>query len=381
MESFDLDNFKTINTIIERDSKDTTYKYALLRGAVEISQDYPHLKRVNGNRVEYPLGLLVEKWLLYYYPFIENNTPQKAKEAETGAKQIAFRKKFQIITDYYSTNGGFSVFYRDYMKGSLPPQIFDNFRTLFRAIWKTITEYPMAHLGYSVEKSYYSVFDYDGSFSLPATKFPVDRDSLIQNSGTYSISKEYDTIFTVLGSFISGDDAVLFQWAEFTRSVSSGKTSMAQALEHLRTFPVTERDVEPVRSYYDNILDAEGSIPCIWSGKAVETKVSLHIDHLIPFSVMRNNDLWNLLPTSDRVNLDKKDRIPTPEFIETRKDSIMKAWAILRKAYEHRFDREIALSLTGPIPPGSDWQEIAIRKLQEKSRYLIEVRGFDPWSL
>jgi hypothetical protein len=77
MQSFDLQNFKTINTIIERDSKDTTYKYALLRGAVEISQEYQHLKHENGDRIEFPLGLLVEKWLLYYYPFIESDIPQK----------------------------------------------------------------------------------------------------------------------------------------------------------------------------------------------------------------------------------------------------------------------------------------------------------------
>jgi len=40
MELFDLENFKTINTIIERDSKDATYKFALLRGVIEISQEY-----------------------------------------------------------------------------------------------------------------------------------------------------------------------------------------------------------------------------------------------------------------------------------------------------------------------------------------------------
>ena len=79
MESFDLQNFKTINTIIERDSKDTTYKYALLRGAVEISQEYQHLKHENGDRIEFPLGLLIEKWLLYYYPFIESDIPRKPR--------------------------------------------------------------------------------------------------------------------------------------------------------------------------------------------------------------------------------------------------------------------------------------------------------------
>ena len=81
MESFGLNNFKTINTIIERDSKDTTYKYALLRGAVEISQEYQHLKRETGNRIEFPLGLLVEKWLLYYYPFIESDIPRNPGSA------------------------------------------------------------------------------------------------------------------------------------------------------------------------------------------------------------------------------------------------------------------------------------------------------------
>jgi len=55
MQSFDLHNFKTINTITGRDSKDTTCKYALLRGAAGISQEYQHLKRGNGDRIEFPL--------------------------------------------------------------------------------------------------------------------------------------------------------------------------------------------------------------------------------------------------------------------------------------------------------------------------------------
>jgi hypothetical protein len=334
---------------------------------------------VNGNRIEYPMGLLVEKWLLYYYPFIESNTPQKSGECKAGAKQIAFRNLFRKITEYYSIHGGFSAFYRDYTKGSIPPPIVSVFRQLFRKIWNTITEYPMAHLGYSAEKAYYSVFDYDGEFSLPSGQFPVDRNSLIQNSGTYSIAKEYDSIFEVLGSFISGEDAVLFQWAEFTSSASNGDTSVARALEQLRTFPITERDVEPARSYYYEILDEQGSIACVWSGRTIQSKESLHIDHLIPFAVMKNNYLWNLLPASDKVNLEKKDKIPTPEFIEKRKEFIKQSWDLLRRGYANKFDREIAISLTGAISSESDWQETAIRQLKEKCRYLIEVRGFEEW--
>ena len=39
MESFDLRQFKTINTILSRDSNDTTCRYALLRRAVEIPRN------------------------------------------------------------------------------------------------------------------------------------------------------------------------------------------------------------------------------------------------------------------------------------------------------------------------------------------------------
>ena len=380
MESFDLQNFKTINTIIERDSKDTTYKYALLRGAVEISQEYQHLKRERGNRIEFPLGLLIEKWLLYYYPFIESDIPQKAGENKEAAKQISFRRTFRKITGFYAEHGKFSEFYKDYTRESMPASIVPDFRSLIREIRSTITNYPMKYLGRSVAKNYYSVFDFDRDFALPSGKFPVERGYLIQNMGTYSISREFDTIFEILGSFISGEDAVLFQWAEFTRSASNGNVSLAGALEKLRTYPITERDVVPSRSFYENLMREQTVLECVWSGKPVK-RDSLHIDHLIPFSVLRNNDLWNLLPATNHINKDKRDKIPSPEFIEQRKPALKKYWNLLQKEYSQKFDRELAISLTGAIDPASDWEEIAIQKLIEKCRYYIEVRGFDAWSL
>jgi len=379
MQSYDPENFKTINTIIERDSKDTTYKYALLRGAVEISQEYRHLKITNGNRAGYPFGLLVEKWLLYYYPFIENNIPQKARENEPGAKQISFRKFFRPVVEYYADSGKFSGFYRDYAKGSIPPEIVPDFRSLIKDIRRTITEYPMKHLGYSATGKYYSMFDYDRESGAPSGKFPVDRDYLIHNLGTYFLSREYDTIFEVFGSFIAGDDAVLFQWAEFTKAVSGGNVSLAASLEHLRTPPVTERDKEPAGSFYHSLQKEQGFIHCAWSGKVIRAPEAPEIDHLLPFSVLRNNDLWNLLPATKQVNKDKLDKIPSPEFIDARKPAIKMYWGLLRDQFPQQFGRELAISLTGPIDMNGDWQEKAIEKLKEKCRYFIEVRGFDSW--
>ena len=79
-----LEKFKELNTILERDATDTTYKYALLRGLSEICQHYTHYMELDDERVWFPLGLLVEKWLLYYYPIFASThfIPQKSSEQD-----------------------------------------------------------------------------------------------------------------------------------------------------------------------------------------------------------------------------------------------------------------------------------------------------------
>ena len=295
----------------------------------------------------------------------ERHSP-KHRENEEAAKQISFRRTFRKITDYYAGNGKFSEFYKDYTKGSIPAPVVPAFRTLVREIRNTITQYPMKHLGYSATNQHYSVFDFNREFTLPSGKFPVERDYLIQHMGTYSLSREYDTIFEILGSFISGEDAVLFQWAEFTKAASNGNISLATSLEHLRTFPVTDRDKEPAGSFYRDLQRKQKIIHCVWSGRPIRDKEALEIDHLLPFSVLRNNDLWNLLPATKQVNRDKLDKIPLPEFIEERKSAIKLYWDLLREKYPQQFDRELAISLTGPIDMKRDVQEIAIGRLKRK---------------
>ena len=64
--------FYNISKIIERDSKSTTYKFALLRGLIEIIQQNSAYIKIQDDWVQIPTGLLIEKWLLYYYPILES---------------------------------------------------------------------------------------------------------------------------------------------------------------------------------------------------------------------------------------------------------------------------------------------------------------------
>ena len=113
-----------LNRIIERDATDTTYKYALLRATSNIVGNHSPVKR-DEDRVWFPTGFLVEKWIEYYYPLIDSALfiPQKNAEDENDkkSKKIAFRSLFKKLTDIYRPFGGFKAFWADYKKGNLQP--------------------------------------------------------------------------------------------------------------------------------------------------------------------------------------------------------------------------------------------------------------------
>ena len=384
MESFDLQNFKTINTIIERDSKDATYKFALLRGVIEISQEYQHLGKEAEDRISLPLGLLIEKWLLYYYPIIESQEflPQlHGEKADSIHKRISFRPLFKEVTDYYSGNGGFSVFYNDYVNGSIPPEISQTFGELIAKLKTTITTMPMKHLGRSQGHRDFSIFSYNHDARRIPAGAPVDQESVVHYSGTFSFRNDLFLVFQYLGSFISGDDSLVYQWAEFTSKASGGAIAVASVMETLRTLPETSRAVNEARQVYTKLFQNCHALECVWSGKPINDIAMLHVDHMIPFSVWKNNNLWNLLPALESVNGKKRDRIPSPAFIDKRSDAIVTHWDSMFEVYPRRFSREINLALTGLPEKMPGWQDVALERLEEKCEYLIEVRGFDAWSL
>jgi hypothetical protein len=384
MESFDLENFKTINTIIERDSKDATYKFALLRGVIEISQEYQHLIHETEDFVSLPLGLLIEKWLLYYYPIIESQDflPQlHGEKPDSAHKRISFRPKFKEVTDYYAGKGGLSVFYNDYVNGFIPPEISSSVGELIGKLKTTITTMPMRHLGRSHGHRDFSIFSYNNDARRVPAGISVSQESVVNYSGTFSFRKDLFLVFQYLGSFISGDDSLIYQWAEFTSKASGGSNTVASVMETLRTVPETGRAVNEARQVYTKLYGKHHSLECVWSGKPINDIAMLHVDHMIPFSVWKNNNLWNLLPTSENVNAKKRDKIPSPDFIRKRSDAIVSYWDHMFEVYPRRFSREINLALIGSPEKLPGWPDAALERLREKCEYLINVRGFDAWNM
>lgn len=364
--------FYNISKIIERDSKSTTYKFALLRGVIDIIQENSPYIRMEDNRVHIPTGLLIEKWLLYYYPILESQTiiPQINGEAN-----LAFGNHLKKLIHFYELRGGFSAFYNDLKSKGIPNEIQADFIELARKLRDTITKMPMKYIGRSISNDFYSIFQYQNQPLRKSTT--VDIEFLIDNFGTFSIPQDYYEAFRILGSFISGRDSILFKWAEFSVSASGNNLSVDKVLNEVLKGPITERNILESKKLYKEILRRESKVYCVWTGRQLS---NYDIDHLIPLSVWKNNDLWNLLPSDSRTNNQKRNKIPSPEIIERQKHLIVDYWGIIYEHQSERFQKEIQVALLGNHSI-SGWKETGISQLQNSCNYLIENRGFEGWCI
>ncbi len=366
--------FSNISKIIERDSKSTTYKFALLRGTIDIIQENsPFLNFVDG-KVFIPMGLLIEKWMIYYYPIFESETliPQI-----NGNSRLAFSSELNGLVSFYRKLGGLSVFYNDLKRNTLPEEINSLVAKLAKTLNQTLRNMPMYYLGRSITSDYHSIFKPE--LKANGNQGKIDSEFLIKNFGTYSIPVDYYQAFRLLGSFISGQDSILFKWAEFSVKASSqtSQLNIQQVVENVLKSPVTERDSKDSKRIFNEILKIEGETHCVWTGHKIQR---IEVDHVIPFAIWKNNDLWNLLPSNPKTNNSKRDKIPSPDLIENQKDIILRYWGIVDLRLNSRFQKEIRVSLLGDDQSG-DWKEAAINQLKSTCTFLIEKRGFEKWEI
>ena len=362
--------------IIERDSKDSTYKYALLRGTIDIIQKYPHFRDAEGTRIHYPMGLLLLKWIEYYYPLLSHSSFIPQKYGDDGKRTIAFRKEFDEVIRLYPNISTFHSLEYDLKRGVSDPGRIRIVLDLLRKLRNTIVRQPMHYIGSSIGRGGQIYGSTGASTRVPSR---IDLDRIIHGFGSFSIPADFHHVLQVVGAFVSGTHSIIFKWAEFTSGISRDLEFHTSDIIGLLSDRESVRDVEQARRFYKEILDREGLF-CIWSGRRIAR--DMHVDHLLPFSALGNNDLWNLLPVREAMNASKRDSIPTPELLGSRlvKERIIGTWERLVGSYRDQFFREIGIALLGrrTIDP-ANWQNACYHGLTGMSSYLINQRGLMPW--
>lgn len=364
--------FINISKIIEQESKTSTYKFALLRGTIDLIQEMSPYTRIEAGRVYLPMGLLINKWIFYYYPLIEG--PSKIPQIN-GHKPISFEKELNDVIECYRQRGNMSVLYNDLRTNLLENTSEQSLIRLYRKLQKTIWTMPMKYLGSSIGQGQYTIFQYHKAQRQDKLSYR----NFVTGYGEFSIPIEYYNAFQTLGSFINGQDSIISKWADFCWGSTNNKAKdKSIIISKLISSPVTEREVNESKSLFKKIYKENGNVDCIWTGKSITSIDNYDLDHILPFSVWRNNDMWNLLPANSTVNKQKSDRIPSPTRLENASPRIFKYWSLLLRENKTRFTREIEQALIGK-PMSNDWKEIALQQLKKQSEFLIEYRGFEKW--
>lgn len=336
-----------IQRVLNHDRKVATYKLALLRGFCDISSadDRAFDWSVSG-RVGVPVNLMIERWLFYYWPVLASPVFVPQINTEPAGKQLKFRKSLTALISYYEPLGGLDAFAIDYRSGNVSLDGHSFLKKAWSEIRTAIVTGPVQHA--------------------------EQGEMFFYNSKTRCIYCESDLWkeFCLTGYWIR--DALILRWAELTSKIAKGQ-SAGEILGLLLTTPVVDREVTIARACYKK----QTSLRCVWSGQFIANR-QLAVDHVLPFSLWRNNDLWNLLPTHKKVNGNKSDKIPTGEFLVQRRDCIVENWQLLHAYEPSLFLFELGRVL-GSGSSGS-WENPLFDYLKRSCEYSIHIRGAKCWN-
>lgn len=109
------------------------------------------------------------------------------------------------------------------------------------------------------------------------------------------------------------------------------------------------RDTSVVRQLVDQQLQS-GSVECVWTARNLKDK-RFDVDHCFPWSRWQNNDLWNLMPSTQTANAAKSEKLPADSLLKQARPRVLSWWdqAILGTEREGQFfsEAEAALPLLG----------------------------------
>jgi SAM-dependent methyltransferase len=338
-----------IEGVLNHDKKSATYKFALLRALAEIaSQSQSSVRWLANRQVALPIHYVVEKWIRYYWPLIESRTfiPQINGEQPDKGKSIKFRRLMKELILQYENSGGYSGFKIERNKGLLSPnkkKLLDN---LVIDIKSAVVQGPVKYSGGALITG--RVFDYDTR----------TRDILIPNDLWIELSH--------LGYWIS--QAVVLQWAEKTTKLGP-EIEIATVINLLMAKEDQRSTIEARKLYLTS-----DRLECVWTGEKL--RQDFHIDHVIPFDLWHNNDLWNLLPASKSANIKKSNKLPSTRILQSRKDCLIGYWELIRSNDQQRFDTE-AETLLPTLP--LNWQNALYGELCNAVEVTALQRGVGRW--
>lgn len=341
---------EALQEIITKDKKDTSYKLALLRSLCHISR-LEHGSATFDHAREYvwiPMKRVSFYWLKFYFPLLKGAELKQSKSHP----RLAFQSELEALNYGPAELARLISEYDDNLNR---PEI----NKVLKTIADTIYAGPMQYIG----ETKYGVFMHlSGKEAHNSPGFKTDYEM-----GMMGVPVTIWHDLMLFGTWV--EDSILMRWAEFTEKINP-------SVNIAEIFKLLNSPVEDIRTTNEvRHLFAGGAPECVWTGKASS---DFQVDHAIPYSFWKNNDLWNLFPASAKVNLAKSDSIPHPDIVRASRDRMVGYWELYAKAYPERFKYQLEKAHR---ISGENWENELYLSFLETVTRLGHQKVVGVWSL
>lgn len=356
-----------IRSVILSDDKSSTYKLGLLRAVAKVADAAPSLASLlpgGDDMVSIPMGMIALNWLRLYLPLVRARLPQAPGNA--GADGLGFAKdgfRWLMADNVAAQDLRVGVAFSGERAKALVSAISEARRTLIAMPMRFMT-YPNSQV---------PVFRAEGRPGRVGGGFVVDA-AFLAEWGQMLVPGPLWRTMQRLGSWV--DPVLVAEWARLTRgyALRGGTELTPSALEAAMTWQDPVRDVSLARARAANLEASGVPLRCIWSHSKLSL-ASLDIDHALPWSAWPCSDLWNLFPSSRRLNQhEKRERLPSGETLASARVSVLtwwdQAWSA-SPALATRFDAEAraTLPIEGAVSPdavfaGMEWRRLRVEQDQ-----------------
>ncbi len=348
-------NLPLLRHVIVNDDKSSTYKLGLLRTLVRLAETAPGIVTARTDEyVEIPFGAVGLYWLKLYGPLVLRHDLRQRPPGRGGYGWA--KDAFYKLSDFSLSDLRLGARFTRERAAIVTKAINDACRNIEIMPAHYIT-YPGAD-----DKQ---VFKCDFSTVRSSTRPVVLSREYLNLFGRFRIPA---MLWQTLGQFACWLDPVIVrEW----KQLSAGWNGVADAARNdERAFDWAEasRDTKPAYFRAKEIRDAGSPLTCVWS--AARIRKSLHIDHCFPWARWRNNDLWNLLPATEQVNLRKSDRLPSAETLMEARNRMIDWWseAWVENPREEQFFMEAIYSLPGLTADKPSLEEIHQATRHQRAR-------------
>lgn len=296
MENNFLYKFKKI---IRECNYDNTYKMAMAKSLVEISLD-----NTQNGLVQIPLSVIAKKYLKYYW----NQTIFFDLVQGSNLKKIPIILQYtkELIEYYYKSIGSNKPIRFERVEKYLEDNLFNEYNACLEKISN----------GLSKDVAWRFTF-IDSKYNDDVYIFNKQNKSIDINSTNLNyLSENHEDLF----------DLIDYRWGLILETFNSSPKI------NKKVKIIDEQDIKRTDlSRFKKVLDLENpNRKCFICDELIEED-ELSIDHVIPWSYLYSDDIWNLVYVHKVCNSSKSNRIPSKSDIKELKERNLRLQEIVHQ--------------------------------------------------